>query len=47
MEPVEWGEHIVSGFVLITKDNMDTYSSEIEQLSIDIANDLETVYMKK
>lgn len=46
-EPVEWGEHIVSGFVLITKDNMDTYSSEIEQLSIDIANDLETVYMKK
>ena len=46
-EPVEWGEDIVSGFVLITKDNMDTYSSEIEQLSIDIANDLETVYMKK
>lgn len=46
-EPVEWGQHIVTGFVFITTDNLDTYEADIEQLSVDIAAELETTYLTK
>ncbi len=46
-EPQEWGKHIVTGYVFITTDNLDTYSEDIEQLSVDIAAELETTYLTK
>ena len=46
-EPAEWGYHIVTGFVFITTDNLDSYAEDIEHLSVDIAADLETVYLTK
>lgn len=46
-EPVEWGKHIVTGFVFITTENLDSYSQDVEQLSVDIASELETAYLKK
>ncbi len=43
----DWGVHIVTGYVFITKDNIDTYDKEIEELSVKIAADLETTYLNK
>lgn len=43
----EHGVHIVTGYVFITKDNVETYSADIEALSEQIAADLETVYLSK
>ena len=43
----DWGVHIVTGYVFITKDNIDTYDKEIEELSVKIAADLESTYLNK
>lgn len=43
----EHGVHIVTGYVFITKDNVDTFSKDIEALSQNIAAELETKYMVK
>ena len=43
----EHGEHIVTGYVFITPDNLDTFGDDIAALSVQIANDLETKYLTK
>ncbi|MCI8549763.1 MAG: sugar ABC transporter substrate-binding protein [Lachnospiraceae bacterium] len=39
------GVHIVTGYVFITTDNIDTFTADIETLSKDIAAELETKYL--
>ena len=46
-EAKEWGKHIVTGYVLITTDNLDSFEKDVEQLSVDIASELETTYLTK
>ena len=41
----EFGKHIVTGYVFITTDNIDTFTDDVKNLSIQIANDLETKYL--
>lgn len=43
----EYGVHIVTGYVFITQDNVETFNEDIEALSAQIAADLETVYLSK
>lgn len=45
--PVDFGEHIVTGYVFITKDNVDTFSEDVAALSVQIASELETTYLTK
>ena len=45
--PVDFGEHIVTGYVFITKDNVDTFSEDVADLSVQIASELETTYLTK
>ena len=40
--PQNWGEHIDTGMVFITKDNMDTYQEDIEQVTNDLVATIET-----
>ena len=44
---VEFGKHIVTGYVFITKDNVETFPEDVKALSEKIAADLETVYLSK
>lgn len=46
-EPQEYGVHINTGYVFITKDNIETFNDEIEALSEQICEELETVYLMK
>lgn len=43
----EHGVHIVTGYVFITKDNVETFGEDIEALSVNIAAELETKYLSK
>jgi len=43
----EHGVHIVTGYVFITKDNVDSFGEDIAQLSRDISQELETKYLSK
>ncbi|MEG0935686.1 MAG: sugar ABC transporter substrate-binding protein [Clostridia bacterium] len=45
-EPLNWGEHIDTGYVFITKDNMDTWQTDIENLSMEILGKIETEILK-
>ncbi len=46
-QPTNFGEHIVTGYVFITPDNLETFGDDIAALSAQIAADLETVYLTK
>ena len=46
-EPVEYGAHINTGYVFITKDNVETFNEDIEALTLKLSEDLETVYLAK
>ncbi len=46
-EPVTWGQHIDTGYVFITKDNIDTWQTDIEALSMDIISSIESEMLKK
>lgn len=45
--PQTWGEHIDTGMVVITKDNMDTYQKDIEQVTNDLVATIETDILKQ
>lgn len=46
-EPINWGEHIDTGYVFITKDNMDTWQADIEALSQQILGTIETEILQQ
>lgn len=46
-EPITWGKHIDTGYVFITKDNMDSWQVDIEALSMKIIASVETEILKK
>jgi len=46
-EPITWGKHIDTGYVFITKDNMDSWQVDIEALSMKIISSIETEILKK
>lgn len=46
-EPAEWGKHIDSGSLKITKDNVDSWQGDIEKLTQDIKGRLETEILVK
>jgi len=46
-EPITWGKHIDTGYVFITKDNMDSWQGDIEALSMKIISSIETDILKK
>ena len=39
------GVHIVTGYVFITTENIDSFTTDIETLSKEIASELETKYL--
>ncbi len=41
-EPITWGEHIDSGSLVITVENVDTWQQDIEKLTMDIIASIET-----
>ncbi|MDO4548807.1 MAG: sugar ABC transporter substrate-binding protein [Clostridia bacterium] len=41
-EPINWGEHIDTGYVFINIDNMDSWQSDIEALTQQILGTIET-----
>ncbi|MCI8524972.1 MAG: substrate-binding domain-containing protein [Oscillospiraceae bacterium] len=45
--PKTWGQHIDTGMVFITKDNMDTYQKDIEQVTNDLVATIETDILNK
>ena len=45
--PQNWGEHIDTGMVLITRDNMDTYQEDIEKVTNDLVATIETEILKQ
>jgi len=45
--PQEWGKHIDTGMVFITKDNMNTYQTDIEKVTNDLVASLETSVLKQ
>ena len=46
-EPITWGKHIDTGYVFITKDNIDSWQGDIEALSMKIISSIETDILKK
>jgi len=45
--PQQWGQHIDTGMVFITKDNMDTYQTDIEKVTNDLVASIETDILKQ
>lgn len=46
-EPINWGEHINSGNLKITKDNLTTWEADLAQVTKDIAATIETEILQK
>ena len=46
-EPVEWGKHVNSGSLKITKENLTTWEADLAQVTKDIAATIETEILKK
>jgi ribose transport system substrate-binding protein len=46
-EPITWGQHIDTGYVFITKENIDSWQGDIEALSMKIISSIETEILKK
>lgn len=45
--PQTWGEHIDTGMVFITKDNMDSYQKDIEKVTNELVASIESKILKQ
>jgi len=46
-EPINWGEHIDTGYVFITEENVDSWQTDIESKAMELIESIETDILKK